>query len=74
MTDREIYEQVRTETLAGAGGSLAVHAIVSALDVLYTRFCEEFTIDGAIFELQSIERIAFLFANELRKIKDANHV
>ena len=74
MTDREIYEKVRTDALAAAGGSLAVHAVVAAIDVLYTRFGEEFTLDGASFQLQKLINMAAMFAVELQKAKESDHV
>jgi len=70
MTDREIYMKVRYDASAGAGGMVAVAAIINMLDALQARFGERFTIAGAINALDALIRMAELFKSELQNAKN----
>lgn len=69
MTDLEIYQEVRKEALAGAGGMLAVRQVFGMLDILVGAYDKNFSISGACNALDSLIDIATVAKNKLRKAK-----
>lgn len=69
MKDIEIYREVRSEALAGAGGMLAVQQVFGMLDKLADAYGERFTIDGACSALTTLAKMAELAKAELQQAK-----
>ena len=68
-TDREIYVDVRSEAMAGAGMSLPVVSVFRMLEHLGDTYEERFSIDAACAALDSLVRIAEIAKRELAEGK-----
>jgi len=74
MTDQEIYRSVRTEVMAGAGGMMAMQAVIRLMDTLVARRGDEFTMDGALDTLEQVATVAEMIRDDLRKAKESKNV